>query len=136
MAATPEFLAPDEVAGSSRRRQPNVEFLIPVIPIGLAGRYDHSWNSTNRRRYHPALYPRTLNYMNRPMPDDYEWRTMTGEQHLCAIHKDENDDVFVLVGGVRIAKRGLGTAHAATWITLQPGWLVRDVKGGKAIEVR
>src|SRR5215475_2907237 len=53
------------------------------------------------------------------------------------IHKDENDDVFVLVGGVKIAKRGLrGTAYAATWITLQPGWLVRDVKGGKAIEVR
>ena len=64
------------------------------------------------------------------MRNDYEWGTMTGEQHLCAIHKDENDDVFVLVGGVKIAKRGVrGTAHAATWITLQPGWLVRDVKG-------
>jgi hypothetical protein len=71
------------------------------------------------------------------MRNDYEWGTMTGEQHLCAIHKDENDDVFVLVGGVKIAKRGVrGTAHAATWITLQPGWLVRDVKGGNAIEVR
>jgi hypothetical protein len=46
----------------------------------------------------------------------------TGEEHLCAIHRDENDDVFVLVGGVKIAKRGLpGAARATTWIILQPG---------------
>jgi hypothetical protein len=51
----------------------------------------------------------------------------------CEIHRDENGDVFVLVGGTKIAKR---TAHANTWIMLEPGWLVRDVKGGKAIEVR
>jgi hypothetical protein len=31
---------------------------------------------------------------------------------------------------------GMDTAHAKTWIMLEPGWLVRDVKGGKAIEVR
>jgi hypothetical protein len=61
---------------------------------------------------------------------------MTGKEHLCAIHRDDNDDVFVLVGGVKIAKRGPRGTDAATWITLQPGWLVRDVKGGKAIEVR
>jgi hypothetical protein len=37
----------------------------------------------------------------------------------CEIHKDENGDVFVLVGGVKIAKRGLSdTAHANTWIML------------------
>jgi hypothetical protein len=55
----------------------------------------------------------------------------------CEIHRDENGDVFVLVGGVKIAKRGLpGTAHANTWIMLEPGWMVRDVKGGTAIEVR
>jgi hypothetical protein len=52
------------------------------------------------------------------------------------IQRDENGDVFVLIGGVKIAKRGLpGTAHANTWIMLEPGWMVRDVKGGKAIEV-
>jgi hypothetical protein len=52
------------------------------------------------------------------------------------IQKDENGDVFVLIGGVKIAKRGLpGTAHANTWIMLEPGWMVRDVKGGRAIEV-
>jgi hypothetical protein len=52
-------------------------------------------------------------------------------EQLCAIHKDENDDVFVLVGGVKIAKRGLrGTTRAATWIALEPGWSVRHVRGG------
>jgi hypothetical protein len=54
----------------------------------------------------------------------------------CEIHKDENNDLFVLVGGVKIAKRGLpGTAHAHSWIMLEPGWMVRDIKGGTAIEV-
>jgi hypothetical protein len=48
----------------------------------------------------------------------------------CEIHKDENGDVFVLVGGTKIAKRGLpDTPHART------GWCARDIKGGKAIEV-
>jgi hypothetical protein len=61
---------------------------------------------------------------------------MSGKEHLCTVHKDENDHVFVLVGGVKIAKRDLRGTDAPTWIMLQPGWLVRDVKGGKAIEVR
>jgi hypothetical protein len=44
--------------------------------------------------------------------------------------------VFVLVGGTKIARRGLpDTAQADTWIMLKSGWGVRDVKGGKAIEV-
>jgi hypothetical protein len=42
----------------------------------------------------------------------------------------------VLVAGMKIAKRGLpGTAQAETWIMLEPGWMVRDVKSGQAIEV-
>ena len=54
----------------------------------------------------------------------------------CEIHKDENGDIFVLVGDTKIAKRGLpDTPHADTWIMLEPGWIERDVKGGKAIEV-
>jgi len=61
---------------------------------------------------------------------------MSDEASVCEIHKDENDDIFLLVGGRKIAKRGLpGTAQANTWIILEPGWMVRDVKGGKAIEV-
>jgi hypothetical protein len=55
----------------------------------------------------------------------------------CEIYRDGNGDVFVLVSGKKIAKRGLpDTARAHTWIMLEPGWMVRDVKGGKAIEVR
>jgi hypothetical protein len=61
---------------------------------------------------------------------------MTGDQNLCAIHKDENDDVFVTVAGVKIAKRGLRGRARGDWIALQPGWLVLDVDGGRAIEVR
>jgi hypothetical protein len=46
---------------------------------------------------------------------------MSDEAPVCEIHRDENGDVFVLVGGVKIAKRGLpGTAHANTWIMLEP----------------
>jgi hypothetical protein len=56
---------------------------------------------------------------------------------VCEIQRDRNNDVFVLVDGMKIAKRGLpGTPQAETWIMLEPGWTVRDVKGGKAIEVR
>jgi hypothetical protein len=60
---------------------------------------------------------------------------MTGEKNPCAIHK-ENGDVFITVAGVKIAKRrSPGTARADTWIILQPGWVVRNVKGGTEIEV-
>jgi hypothetical protein len=61
---------------------------------------------------------------------------MSDEASICELHKDEHGDVFLLVGGRKIAKRGLsGAARANTWIVLEPGWTVRDVKGGKAIEV-
>jgi hypothetical protein len=58
------------------------------------------------------------------------------EPPVCEIHRDGNNDVFVLVDGIKIAKRGLpDTPQAETWIMLEPGWTVRDVKRGKAIEV-
>ena len=42
----------------------------------------------------------------------------------------------LLIDGMKIAERGLpGTAQADTWIMLKPGWMVRDVKGGTAIQV-
>jgi hypothetical protein len=63
--------------------------------------------------------------------------TMSNEEPVCEIHKDDNDDVFILIDGTKIAKRGLpDTAHAMTWIMLEPGWIVRDVDHGNAIEVR
>ena len=37
-------------------------------------------------------------------------------------------DIYVVFGGRRIAKRGkAGTLHAMTWISLEPGVVVRDV---------
>jgi hypothetical protein len=55
---------------------------------------------------------------------------------VCELHND-GKDVFVLVDGVKIARRGPpNTAQAKTWIVLEPGWIVRDVDHGNAIEVR
>jgi hypothetical protein len=55
---------------------------------------------------------------------------------VCEIQRDENNDLFVLVDGMKIAKRGLpDTPQAETWIMLEPGWTVRTVKGGRTIEV-
>jgi hypothetical protein len=55
---------------------------------------------------------------------------------VCELHND-GEDVFVLVDGVKIAKRGRAdTTQAMTWIMLEPGWIVRDVQRGNAIEVR
>jgi hypothetical protein len=40
---------------------------------------------------------------------------------------DADNDMFVSVAGVQIAKRGrVGTPQARTWISLEPGWTVRD----------
>jgi hypothetical protein len=36
----------------------------------------------------------------------------------------------------KIGAFAMGTAHAMTWIMLEPGWIVRDVDQGNAIEVR
>jgi hypothetical protein len=61
---------------------------------------------------------------------------MSMEDAVCMIHRDDNDDVFVLVDGVKIAKRGdPDTELAMTWIMLEPGWIVRDIDRRK-IEVR
>jgi hypothetical protein len=41
--------------------------------------------------------------------------------------KSDGQDMFVIVDGVKIAKRGHpGTPQAKTWISLQPGWVVFD----------
>jgi hypothetical protein len=58
------------------------------------------------------------------------------EDPVCELHND-GEDVFVLVDGVKIARRGRPhTAQAMTWVMLEPGWMVRDVQRGNAIEVR
>jgi hypothetical protein len=41
--------------------------------------------------------------------------------------KMEGTDMFVVVNGVKIARRGpKGTPQAKTWISLEPGWRVLD----------
>src|SRR5271169_5019233 len=64
----------------------------------------------------PALYPlhRTLHFGG---TGRIEWRAMSDEGRPAReIHKEENGDVFVLVGGTKIAKRGLpDTPQAHAW---------------------
>jgi hypothetical protein len=39
----------------------------------------------------------------------------------------DSNDIFVVVGGVKIAKRGqAGTPEAGTWISLKAGWTVTE----------
>jgi hypothetical protein len=57
------------------------------------------------------------------------------DEPTCELLND-GENTFVLVDGVKIAKRGQrNTAHAMMWIMLEPGWIVRDVHEGTAIEV-
>ena len=50
---------------------------------------------------------------------------------------NDGEDLFVMVDGVKIAKRATRlTALAMTWIMLEPGWIVLDIREGNAIEVR
>jgi hypothetical protein len=51
---------------------------------------------------------------------------------------ETGNEIFVVVDGQRIAKRGRpGTPHAKTWVLLEPGWTVSGVwEGGEyAIEI-
>ena len=42
----------------------------------------------------------------------------------------DGTDLFVVVDGLKIAKRGHpDTPQAGTWISLEPGWTVRDCQG-------
>ena len=46
----------------------------------------------------------------------------------------EGSDIFVVADGIKIAKLGdPGTAE--TWVSLEPGWTVRDCDDGESIEV-
>jgi len=47
--------------------------------------------------------------------------------------ESDGGDVFVVFNGTRIARRGhLGTLKAGTWVSLEPGFRVRDGDGGPA----
>jgi hypothetical protein len=46
------------------------------------------------------------------------------------------DDLFVVFGGLRIAKRGCpDTPQAKTWVSLEPGWRVLDGVSGDSITI-
>jgi hypothetical protein len=48
------------------------------------------------------------------------------EEHTCEL-LDEGQGIFVIVNGVKIAKRtALASAYAGIWVVLEPGWVVRD----------
>jgi hypothetical protein len=48
----------------------------------------------------------------------------------------DGEDIFVVVNGVKVAKRGHpGTAQANTWVSLGPGWTVLDRNYPEEIEV-
>jgi len=45
---------------------------------------------------------------------------------LCEVMSDGRD-LFILMDGIKIAKRGHpGTPQARTWVSLEPGWRVFD----------
>ena len=48
----------------------------------------------------------------------------------------DGEDIFIIADGMKIAKRGHpGTPQAKTWISLEPGWIVRDVGNGRGLEI-
>jgi hypothetical protein len=48
----------------------------------------------------------------------------------------DSKDMYVICDGVKIAKRGHpGTRYARTWISLEPGWTVRDCDNGESMEI-
>jgi hypothetical protein len=54
----------------------------------------------------------------------------------CQMVSDDKGDVFIVVDGVKIARRGYpGTPQALTWVSLEPGWTVLDAKKGREIVV-
>jgi hypothetical protein len=58
------------------------------------------------------------------------------DEPTCGLHHD-GGDIFVIVDGVKIAKRtALATAYAGIWTMLEPGWIVRDAHRGTGVEIR
>jgi hypothetical protein len=53
----------------------------------------------------------------------------------CAIESDDHD-LFVTLGGVKIAKRGQpGTPQAGQWVSIEPGFAVYDAPGEIVVEL-
>jgi len=55
---------------------------------------------------------------------------------MYVVEEGGRPEMYIEHEGVRIAKRGhADTPHARTWISLQPGWVVRDRDYPNGIEV-
>ena len=53
----------------------------------------------------------------------------------CRIESD-GEDIFIVADGLKIAKRGHpGSPQAKTWVSLEPGYIVRDGVDGASIEI-
>jgi hypothetical protein len=57
-------------------------------------------------------------------------------QNMVVEIESMGGNIFVIVDGVEIAKRGdpHGT-HAKTWVSLEPGWEVRSVNSPEGLEI-
>jgi hypothetical protein len=61
-------------------------------------------------------------------------RKLVGRMHV--VEENGRPEIYIEMEGKRIAKRGHpDTAHAGTWISLEPGWVVRDVDYPNGIEI-
>jgi hypothetical protein len=50
--------------------------------------------------------------------------------------EEDEDDMFVIVNGVLVAKRSkTGTPEAGTWVSLEPGWIVTSVQHHDRTEI-
>jgi hypothetical protein len=64
---------------------------------------------------------------------------MSGRKHeievtITLVEEDGMPEMYVMVDGQRIAKRGRDD-HAMTWVPLEPGWVVRDRNYPHGIEL-
>jgi hypothetical protein len=53
------------------------------------------------------------------------------EMHIMIVEENGQPEMYIECDGVRIARRG----HARTWVSLEPGWVVRDHDYPNGIEV-
>lgn len=53
----------------------------------------------------------------------------------CQVIRDA-EGLYVVISGLKIAKRGLpNTPQAGTWVSIEPGYVVRDIGDLESIEI-
>jgi hypothetical protein len=53
----------------------------------------------------------------------------------CQVIRDAGG-LYVVISGLKIAKRGLpNTPQAGTWVSIEPGYVVRDIGDLESIEI-